>query len=103
MSKKYNKELPVVEETVVTEEIVETPVEEVVEVKKSKTFTAEVSGCSLLNFRSSMDKTDENIVAILSAGERVEVCKINGNREWYGCTLQDGTETFAMAKYLKRV
>lgn len=89
-----------IEETVdnveTSEEIVETPVEEVIE---SKNIIGVVSGCELLNVRSNPEFTAD-VLTVIPAESIVTIIDVDASLDFYEVLIGD-LKGFCMKKFIK--
>ena len=97
-----------IEETVnnaeISEEIVETPVEEIVEtpveeIIENKNIIGIVSGCELLNVRSKPEFTAD-VLTILPVESMVTIIDVDASSDFYEVLIGD-LKGFCMKKFIK--
>lgn len=103
-TKKKTTAPEVVEETKVTEEVVEQPIAEVeekpVQAKKVKTPTSgTVTGCEQLNVRNAASKVATRI-AVIPKGTEFEVTSFEAGSKWVGISTKTGIKGFVMAEFV---
>lgn len=102
-TKKKTATSEVVEETKVTEEVVEQATPEVVEKpaksKKQKNELGVVTECEQLNVRNAASKAATR-VAVISKGTEFEIESFESGSEWLEITTKTGIKGFVMAKFV---
>lgn len=102
-TKKKTATSEVVEETKVTEEVIEQAAPEVSEKtaksKKQKNGLGVVTGCEQLNVRNAASKVATR-VAVISKGTEFEIESFESGSEWLKITTKTGIKGFVMAKFV---
>lgn len=102
-TKKKTATPEVVEETKVTEEIIEQDAPEVsekpVKSKKQKNELGVVTECEQLNVRNAASKVATRI-AVISKGTEFEIESFESGSEWLKITTKTGIKGFVMAKFV---
>lgn len=102
-TKKKTTTPEVVEETKVTEEVVEQATPEVVEKpaksKKQKNELGVVTECEQLNVRNAASKVATRI-AVIPKGTELEIESFESGSEWLKVSTKTGIKGFVMAKFV---